>query len=388
MSSGDGNRACIGGWPHPKGDRRPDVIVADKLHIEEIRYLVDEREIAVPIGLYYFVPEARPYQDVVRYWLKYHRHPTFDVRDVQPYVAQFFLSLEAICADPMACTDREVQALFRAAPEELRASIPSLEYIEECLSVALGELGERLLCSVGAYSDFVPTRDSRAWWRIGATNSGKVALRFEWLKAQAARYAGLTPLVNNALPITDIVKSFGAAGLSDSLDNAAICSLRAAMMQRKFRQTAVAVVCMHRTLDLFLQARCCENQLVVETVNGLKFTADAKKKDMVGVLNCYTALIDNQVYVRKKSVREDLIACNEIRNNSGLAHSVYGATEAYADRYQSTVLKVMHEIDSSVARRIVRRAGAGTAAAGGLQLDPAILFATEADFSACLVEAF
>jgi hypothetical protein len=372
----------IAGWPISADVPPPQIVVVQKTDLEEVRYFVAEGAIPAPSALYYVVPEAKTYLAALQYWLKYTQYRTLSVECDDRDVSSFFAQWETVCAAPFSVSARELTSIVERAPLAVKLAIPSLENVCDCLSLAYVKVSHALLCTEGAYSDFRPARDTRSWWRQTPSKAAQLANDLLQLEGFSNRSVGLRPIVDHATKVGSLVSKLGQGDIRAALDAAACCCFKAADIQHGFGQTASAVLLLHRALDFFLQARCFENGLLRESGDGVEFVRPNADKP-VSVLNCYSALVDNQVYVRKKRLRESIWACNEIRNNLFLTHSVYGVTVSYAKKYRDAIELALREIDEGASRRLL---SATSDNIGGVSLHPVIIFSLEQDLGSCVVK--
>jgi hypothetical protein len=374
-------RPSIAGWPCSSGDASPAVLVVLKHDLEEVRQFVLEGDLSAPEALYYVVPEAIHAVPVLLYWLKYTRHASHSVDCSESDVAGFFERWEDICRTPLQLSQRELEWIISTAPKSVRDTVPSLANVCECLSLAYIQTTQSLLCSNGLYSDYRPDAQARPWWTAAPPNLKVVEEGLTRLRAYSKGYPALAPILHSVSNVEQLVRRLGEGQMQPALDAAASCCLKAADFDLGAGQAAAAVLLFHRALDLFLQARCFENGLIRKTGRGLEF-ADTEQ-NTVSVLQCYTRLVDRQIYRRKQRVREMIWKCNEIRNNLVLTHSLFGATQAYAARYRQSVLSILEEVDASAARRVTEwiRDEHET-----WQMKPSVLFAFESDLDACIVK--
>jgi hypothetical protein len=369
-------------WPFSGKGAQQTVAVVKKKDLEEYRYFVSEGEVDKSLYVYYLVPEANKFADVLLYWLKYEKFPQFSIDNAQQHISAFFSAWEQYCGNPISMSEDFVRLAGQVMPVEVTLAVPSFEYLGDFLTAVFERCIRRMLYSQGMYHDYQPSNAFRSWWQFEPDAKANLDSELTALKQHAEKCNELYDLLDMVSGISHQVAALRNSRIDRALDAAAILCFMSGEVASQLRHPSTAVVYFHRALDFFLQSRCSENGLVKETGRGLEFTFETRE-ERVGVASCYKALIDNHVYLSRKSLAQTIRACNDIRNNSVFTHSLFGSTDNYSRRYRDSIYRCLEQIDRDAARRLVR---ASKRITDGLRLNPSLIFCLEKDLRNFVVE--
>jgi hypothetical protein len=353
----------IGLWEGDLEAPLPSVLVLRKSEYEELSesLLLAPRD--QPKALRYRGETSSYLPSIEMYVVKYTEFPKYEVICKDLKLSEFFSAWEAFCQSP-----RDQMKAVRAKESALALSESNSGGVKESACELIEEITEEVVNSLfGSRTVFgkFTGREDPLWWRRTPARSAAILRVFDRWSTLGANSSDIQDHLEQG------IRALYSSRVQDSLLAASAYCLASAEHERDHGSLMSAVCCVHRAIDYFLQSRCADEGLLIETPAGLRLTASTNIDGKPGVMACYLALTTAGSLLAQEPVDKALTFCNNVRNNLLLTHSVFGVDDGHWKKFYTLAHLACERINEGTWLSICKKAKALLLSSG---LDPRMLF--------------